>query len=109
MTTEHTPLPWIDEPIKTLQARLFVLENMAGYRMGEAWAAILATELRQAIRAVNAHAILDAKRDAAAVMFDALVSAEKSFAQFVRLGRIPENNAGYRDVKAALRAARGES
>lgn len=51
------------------------------------------------VRAVNAH--------------DALVSAIESgiasLEQLVNVGRIPANNAGLRDLRAALKLARGDA
>lgn len=94
-TQAHTPTPWNKEPIGTLSARLQRLESMADYRAGASWAAIIAVDLRHAIRALQSH-------DALVEILTRAVQAVGPFGNDSR----PD---WFNDANAVLAMARGDA
>lgn len=90
--TQHTPTPW-----QSLGDVIYPDPRLTGKKEGNDWIADCRTarganDGEHIVRCVNAHDELVA----------ALRSATASLEQFVKLGRIPENNQGLREARAAL-------
>lgn len=107
MKTTHTPGPWVAQPPRGHQHAIDRKREIVSPILGGGELVVVGEHtgidcLKEAdaafiVRACNSHYELLA----------ALESAAESIEQLVKVGRIPANNAGLRDARAAIAKAKG--
>lgn len=96
--SKHTPGPWVYE------SSIYEDAHCAIAALNEANLQTVALVMKRPGAPLNACLIA-----AAPDLLEALRSAADSLQQLVDLGRIPANNAGLRDARAAIEKAEGRS